>query len=243
MSEIILNYNGFGITWEHIMKALPGTVEEDFAAGNQCGRRVIEQEIQLQESVIAANLNSATLKQLEQLSFHEVNTIETSGSVSGFYFDFVPDFTQDIKVYVDDENTIGCGADGRCDQFSIEDDSSDLEVVTYYYDVTAQKWVGELDRVLHTTNKIYISYKIDKNSLDLPSIARIVRDAVACVLGHGMFSDGDSTWALVTRFCEQSDAMIESIKNNRWLPPELKKLRYVNSVIPNGVKTVNLWRS
>lgn len=258
MTEPQFQYNAFGLDYTDIVQAFTGAVstngaeEEDFATNYQCGRYLINEEIALQEGMLAANFNKITMQQLERLDWHEVNTLSISGN-AGFEFDFAPDQTEDIKIYIDDETgggvsetSIGCRTRSfRCGSFDLDDDSTELESsYTVAYDATRQKWVAQLNRPsIPTEDRILVSYTPDHDSLVIPSLKRALRDAVACVFGHSLYAEGDSTWALITRYCSQADSVATMIRSNRFLPPEIKRLRFVNPVVPTGIQSNKIWRN
>lgn len=252
MTEPVFQYNAFGLDYNDIVQAFTGAVEDDFATNDQSGRCVIEEEIALQEGMLAANFNKITMNQLERLDWHEVNTISVSGN-AGFEFDFAPDQTEDIKIYIDDETgggvsetSIGCRTRSfKCGDFHLDDDSTELETnYTVAYDETRQKWVAQLSQAsIPTEDRILVSYTPDHDSLVIPSLKRALRDAVACVFGHSLYAEGDSTWSLITRYCSQADSVATMIRQNRFLPPEIKKLRFINQVVPTGIQSNKIWRN
>lgn len=244
MAAVQFQYNAFGLVWQDILRAYPKSIETDFASSVDCGSRTIQSEIAMQEGILLSHLNTATLRQIEKLDWHSVDIADISGS-SGFYFDFIPDTDQDIKVYIyEDVDVSTCGnkIDTRCGNFQIDDDSSLLANVTAGYDSTLDKWYGILDEVVDTEDKIYLSYTIDPDTMVLPTLKGVLRDMVACVMGSYLFTSQNDEWKLVTQYCANSERMLSMMAGKKWIPGELNKLRWVNNPFPSSIMSAQILR-
>lgn len=251
---ISTEYNGFGLEYTDIINSFKDAVEDDFASNGECGRYSIEREIEFQEQRLASNLNATTLDLLEQLPWHFVDTTETV-DVSGyttFYFDFTPDFTQDIMVYVfedfysdiESQNTLGCSKNAReCGSFQLAPDSTSLEQAVTYVQDSDGNWYGNLNRVIGENDKVAISYSIDKSNMEIASLKGFLRDMVCCILGNGLYADGDDVWKLVEKYCEHATMALQMVGGKRWIPAEFKRLDFVNPVLPTGIKSVPIHRN
>lgn len=211
-------YNAFGLVWGDIVKAFNGAVADDFATANDCGQKIIEDEISLKEGELIGFLSEGALDYFRQIPTHEVTTTNLSGATS-FGFDFTPDFGKKIRVEVssdcsDNTSLLDCNT-RRC---------TGGEEVTYYQDSDGI-WRGLLDRIIRDDERVVITYSPDIGALNLPSLKSILRDAVACSLGMNLYSDSDSTWAHVERYCTRADKMYDKLDG--WIPPEFKRLKYL----------------
>lgn len=214
-----MTYNNFGLTYQDILQAFSNSIESDFATADQCGQKIINDEIDLQEGELLSNLSEASLGYLNELPVHEVTTVTLSGQ-SAFVFDFIPDFDKDIRVQVV----------AKCNDslilFECFDGCLTGETISYWFDETTGKYYGILDtKIVNNDEKILISYSVDKSVLVLPSLKLLLRDMVACSLGSVLYSDGDSTWAAVTRYCAMADKKLDKMAG--WVPPEFRALKFI----------------
>ena len=213
-------HNAYGLTWQNMVEAFNGAIENDFKAGDLCGSKVITNEIEMKEGELISYLGEATLSYFEVLPPHEVTTESVSGS-SAFTFDFIPDFDKPIKVSV----TSMC-PDEIALQECFNERCSTGEVVTYLYDEVTKKWQGILNREILSNENIFISYSVDLDELELSSLKAILRDLVACTLGNNLQTEGDAVWGLVTHYCERGDKGLERLEKG-YIPAEFKRLKYL----------------
>lgn len=250
MASIKFKYNAFGLTYNDIINAFPGTVENDFDTNNNCGSRVIQKEMQLRESELLSTLNSSALNLMNELDWFAVDVTTVSGA-SQFVFPFVPDTQQDVQGYIYSKpcssrnELIVSGTncpDNRCGDFNICPSSTSLVPITITIDDDGD-YIGTIDDIIDSDQELLIKYIPDKSLIDLPSLAAILKDMVVCSMGTGLYSAGSDTWDHVDKACERSTAQLAIINNNSWIPGEIKMLEFINPVIPSGIRSIKEWRN
>jgi hypothetical protein len=236
-----MQFNAFGLTYEDIVNAFRGSIATDFG-----GQQIIENEIELAEAELIANMSPKALQMLQRVEYMEVPQI------SGNLYTSIPPILQDLYVYEVDRynpalnNAVSNPLPGVCDEqngcpnIKRELDSSYL-FTDYSISGSNITFGNSFDQDTHT---YYVSYTIDNSTLDLPSVKGILRDRVACILGMQLYSRGDDTWKLVDLYCTRADKMMDKI-DEHWLPSEYRKNKYLNNpfTIKGGIQTIRIGRA
>lgn len=212
--------NAFGLTWKTIVESFSKAIESDFATNSLCGQQVIENEIQIKEGEVLFILSEAAFTYFNSIPLHEVVTFDLSGS-SAFWFDFAPDTNSTIKVKItskctDNTSLLDCS-------FNSCADGEEVEVI---WDEVSESYFGLLSRQITSSERVIVTYKPLWSALNIPSLKAILRDGVCCLLGNTLYSDSDNSWKLVERFCQSYDKWFNNLQKG-WIPPEFKKLKYL----------------
>jgi hypothetical protein len=237
----------FGLTWEDVLLAFHGTIEDDFATNSKTGREVIENELALQKDFLLAMVDEAALGMLEgQIPPYAVSSTcqDTSGNR---YINLLgePDcinlFYREEKVsrYVEYPSQDLLGYENSACRYR-DCEGEGIEGLEEFDDYTI---VG--DRILlgpsfDTDRELVISFTGDIN---LPSLARVLRDAVCCNLGYQLYNAGDQTWGAVTNFCEHYKRWSDLYTGKKkFIPPELRGLKFLRSPWSIGIFSVRTRR-
>lgn len=239
-------FNGFGCTYQTIVDAYRGAVVADFG-----GQTIIENEITLAVEEFVSRMSPKAMSMLQRVEYLEVPQLAT---ISGSNWTPVPALLQDLTVwqvprynpalnnsYIYPLETSSCGHNNDCSNIK-------KELSTQYlftdYTIDLNKNIIFGSSFDQDVNTYYVSYTVDTSSLILNSIAGMLRDRVACVLGMQLYSKQDDTWGLVTLYCTRGDKWLESI-DEHWLPSEYKRYKWLNDpfTIKGGIKTIKMGRA
>lgn len=211
----------FGLTYEAILQAYPGTVENDFDWGNSCGREVIEAEILRQASKLQALLPRRLLRLLRSVRFVRITADE-----EGVFELPLPIKEGTLPRVFRDwwcSGSCGPGLGGRSVPCNLQD----------YYNCEPRLVVEVVEpaegeppfdcptfRVVPPQTNLIVSWDLP-HDLAIGSLSTLLRDMVACALGRRLYaSEDDGDWSLVTYYCDSAKDFLAAL-DGRWTPPEL----------------------
>lgn len=228
-------YNWFGLEYTDIVNAFRGAVAGDFG-----GQTVIEAEMDLAEAEVVQMMSQQANAMLQSVEYMEIPQITGTAWTTPFpvlqdFYIFVVDrYNPAIGNYI--SPIPGICLEGTCQNFKKELDSTYL--FTDYTITGSNLTFGTtFDQDSYT---YYTSYTINTADLVLPSVKGMIRDRVACVLGMQLYSKGDDTWKLVELYCDRSK--IKMI-DDKWLPAEFRKYKWLNSPFRGGITSIPISRS
>jgi hypothetical protein len=234
-----MQYNYFGITYQTIVDAFKGSVVADFGSST-----VINSELDLAESEVVAKLGTKALQLMQRVDYMEIPAI--SGNVWLAPFAVKNDFhvwrlprynpAQAGTLTILDTG-LNCWSGGDCPSTEKELDSSvlftdftqDAETITFGSSFDQSRYV------------YYASWNLDQTRLVLPSLAIIIRNRAACILGHQLYSRGEDSWKLVDIYCSRGQDGLDAL-DSAFIPSEFKRYGYFNSMVSSGIKTIKTYR-
>lgn len=220
----------WGLTFEEVIAAYTGTVEDDFDPVNLNGQAVIEAEMARQAAKMKSLMHPKLRDALTE-SLYEIVEIDASGNYqTALATLLVPDLAYlPSSGYLNDEppKYVGCHAPSILyDQVSTEQVPGDFKSFTVTDHQTAYQYG-------------VVRYQVYEDQLAVPSLAAMLLDFVACSLGRRLYPSGSEEWRQVTYYCEQAKFWMELLQKKTFLPVELANIeRYWTPPIFSSFKVV-----
>ena len=236
-------YNYFGITTADVVSYFPSAILSDFGSG-------LTKEMDLQEADLISHFSPRMLKLLEQVEGVKVRPYQVAGQ---WYINppsaFLPDVDEPITGFYYSPITT-CNRMGYINQNKLNCNGlyqQDCEQVCIYSlqsvgveSISGQTQVCKLIDY-DGSSSVYISYTVDKTLLNLPSLGKILRDKICCAVGNALYSRPNESWDLITLACDLSNKA-EEMLDSRFIAPEYKREKWINSPIPQGWTTIRTSR-
>lgn len=237
-----MEYNYFGCTQDNIIASFSGAISGDFATSVYSASTVLTQELDFAEAELVAKLGSGLLKM-----FSEVKGIKPEYVNGEFVFPAELPYGSDLRVWIIPEDnevtsqtTLNCSSGlAKCSNFNLE--SMDEQTVTM--NISGSGFTID-NYTYNPDDKVYMNYKPNVTTLNLPSLAGLIRDMVCCTVGSNLYSKEDTEWKHITRFCERATKRLDEI-DEYFLPPEFRKYNWYKSPVPTkgGISTIKLGRA
>lgn len=93
-------------------------------------------------------------------------------------------------------------------------------------------------RTIQTNDQIYATYSVDVDSPDflVESLANVVSHGALAKMGPKFFARASSSWQFITDAKEDFDNKIIALRDGKWLPNEIRQMRFWQEVIPEADK-------
>lgn len=238
----------FGITSNDIVRAFHGTIVSDFETDGESGAEIINRELELAYEEALELIDPTALGMINNgIAPHVVSTcIDASGNRVIDLFGIPEECSIDVRVWEDRQRdyyndyplqdrltgTLGCEPCGfRIEQYEA------------FTDWTIEGSQLVLGPSYEDNQKLIISYRLENpEDFNLPSIGRYIRNRVACIIGHNLYTAGQDSWALVEQFCKEADKFESKYENKKLVPSELKRLKWMEYPFNTGWGTIKLRR-
>lgn len=237
-----MGFNQFGVTTTDIVNAFKGSLESDFG-----GTAVILSEMQMAESEISAKLSTKALQLMARVDYMEIPAVSGNSFLApfpvknDFHIWYLPRFNP-----AQTNTFLTVGMDLPCSSFgwnkNCTSEVKELDSTVLFTDYTISGDTVTFGSSFDQSQYVYYaSWNIDQGRLALPSLGILLRNRVACVLGHQLYSRGEDSWKLVDIYCSRGDAGLEAI-DSYFIPSEFKAYKYLNPIVKTGLSTIKTLR-
>jgi hypothetical protein len=169
---------------------------------------------------------------------------------NGTEFEFPTElpYTSDLRVWVFNEDvqqtitSLGsyCNSvNADCGNLTLES----LEESTASINISGSGFTID-NYTYNPDDRVYINYKPDIATLNIPSLAGIIRNIVCCTVGSNLYSKEDTEWKHITRFCEKATEQLATL-DEYYLPPEFRKYKWFKRPVPvkGGITSIKIGRA
>ncbi len=107
---------------------------------------------------------------------------------------------------------------------------------------TVDEESGEITLVngLNVNDEVYATYEIDTDALVVDSLATLIAEGAAYLVGTKHFARGTSQWLFIDILQERYGKKLEALRDGDWLPPEIRKLKYWRERVPEADKKTQI---
>ena len=201
----------FGVTTTDILSLFNGALESDFETAALSGDQVILREIQFASDEVLSYLDATVLDMLQNGLYPHIVKV-TNGTI-----ELLTETGEiDLRIYNTSYNSYE-----NCENICNVNFHLLKEFTDYTIDGNIITLGPEYDGEVFV-----ITYKV--TDLPLPSVGRYVRNKAACLLSHILYTAGNDTWALTDRLCEEADKWERKYETKKFIPPELRNLKWIN---------------
>lgn len=235
-------FNHFGLQYSDIVSAFKGSIATDFG-----GQSVIEAEMDLVEGEILNKLSQQAIRMMEIVEYMEIQPI------SGATWTAVPPIMSDLYIWQvprfnpainNQQYSLSSAGLGLCNSGTCPSQKKELDTGYLFNDYTLNgdevTFGSSFDQDNYT---YYASYNVDTTRIRLPSLAIILRNRVACILGNQLYTRGVDSWKLVDVYCARGDSGLAAI-DEYFIPSEYKKSSFLNNPfkVKGGYTTIKTYR-
>lgn len=235
----------FGITANDIVRAFHGTEITDFATDGETGQQIITRELELAFNESLDLLDVNVLNQLQNgFNGYIVQACEdASGNFIIPLLGIPEECSLDVREWEDrnldwfhdsisqttQPGLLGCN---KC--------KVDLKSYPQFTD-----WILDGSNLIlgssyEANQKLIISYRLESGETpSIPSLGRFIRNKVACILGHNLYTASENTWSLVEQYCKEASKFEEKYSGiHKYIPSELKRLKWLEYPYSTGWGTI-----
>lgn len=87
-------------------------------------------------------------------------------------------------------------------------------------------------------DEVYATYEPDPTTLSIPSMATLIADGAAFLVGSKHYARGSSQWAFIDMLQDRYTAKLEALREGNWLPPEIRLMKFWSERVPEADKKV-----
>lgn len=96
------------------------------------------------------------------------------------------------------------------------------------------------DYRLDVNDEVYATYEPDPASLSIPSLATLIAEGAAFLVGSKVYARGSSQWSYIDMLQERYTAKLASLREGDWLPPETRLMKFWEERVPEADKKASI---
>jgi hypothetical protein len=94
--------------------------------------------------------------------------------------------------------------------------------------------------LLDVNDEVYATYEPDPTTLSIPSLATLLADGAAHLVGSKHYARGTSEWAFIDLLSERYTSKLQSLREGDWLPPEIRLMKFWSERVPEVDKKASI---
>ena len=220
----------YGLDHDDIIQSFNSTQGSDWATNGISGAEIITNELELAFDESLQYLHPAIVAMIEGWIAPHLFA-DVCPNEDGEYIITLLGEPECIQIRILDEFN-GALCHNPCETFF-----NDFAIFEDYEVVGNEVILGES---YDPDTTLIVSYHSD--DLNIPSLARYLRNKVCCTVGHQLFSAGSDVWALVDHYCSEASKFEDRYDKKGFIPPEFKKLKWLNYPFSVGFFSVRVNR-
>ncbi len=242
-------FNKFGATADEVVAMYPGSVLADFDGGGDSGETIIEGVLDRISREVALALSPEAYAQMTQVDCMEVVRYATQSQTS-FNLGLAPAVAGTLHLWIYPSLA---SLELRTSGYADTDGLDDLyrKPVMGVNEIPAGNYSESSEVITYPSGlslgqRVFASYDVDMDSVEMPSMADVVLLGTAAELGSRLYSDATQEWKLVATYAENYKTHMAMIFEGKWIPDEIRALNYFNEVerkSDSGVSSVRLYRA
>ena len=118
--------------------------------------------------------------------------------------------------------------------------ANELPSTAFSIDATSGVITFTSGNLCAVNDEVYCTYEPAAATLSVPSLATVIADGAAHLVGSKHYARGTSEWSFITLLQERYTAKVTSLRDGDWLPPEIRLMTFWEERIPETDKKATL---